>query len=495
MKFALLGYGTEGDTRPLAFLARALIDAGHEAIQLADASTLGTAKALDVPAVALAGDIRGTLAPEQAISGVLKEASGVTRTTRALAHIANANATSWLQTAVEAGRGCDALIVSGLAAFVGFSAAEFLRIPAIGAGMIPITPTREFPSPFIPPRRVPRFFNRASQALVNQMLWRAFRAETNRARAAVGLPPRRSLWQGHPMLYGISPSLCPTPADWPDNAVMCGQWTRPVDQWTAPTALQAFLDAGEPPLYIGFGSMLGFDNAALRQTIIDAVGDRRTVFQPGWSGIDTDALPANFHVIGDIPHDWLFPRGGAVGGGAVRRRPVLLGGSLAARRDLADATARTLARRCPPRRGDRRRRAAGDPGTGENRRPAHARGRRVGNRGGAHRDADALTFRHPFRDQAFLTNSDFSFIGPKPSILQSMLWSSSTRRILRTLVPALSALPAPLTLRSLTTVTESPSASTLPTASLCTGCASSADAVPGSHSWAHSGQTSSAPSR
>jgi len=313
MKFALLGYGTEGDTRPLAFLARALIDAGHEAIQLADASTLGTAKALGVPAVPLAGDIRGTLDPQQAISGVLKEGAGVTRTTRALANIANANATSWLRTTVGAARGCDALIVSGLAAFVGFSAAEFLRIPAIGAGMIPITPTREFPSPFLPTQRLPSFLNRASQSLVNQLLWRAFRAETNRARAAVcDLPPRRRLWQGHPMLYGISPSLCPTPADWPDNALMCGQWTRPVEHWTAPAALQAFLDAGEAPLYIGFGSMLGFDNAALRRTIVDAVGDRRTVFQPGWSGIDTSALPANIHVIGDTPHDWLFPRVGVV---------------------------------------------------------------------------------------------------------------------------------------------------------------------------------------
>ena len=38
-------------------------------------------------------------------------------------------------------------------------------------------------------------------------------------------------------------------------------------------------------------------------------------------------------------------------------------------------------------------------------------------------------------NQFFFTNSDFSFIWPKPSILQSMLWSPSTRRMFFTLVP------------------------------------------------------------
>ena len=41
------------------------------------------------------------------------------------------------------------------AAFVGMSVAERHRIPVIGTGMIPITPTRAFPSPFLPPGWTP----------------------------------------------------------------------------------------------------------------------------------------------------------------------------------------------------------------------------------------------------------------------------------------------------------------------------------------------------
>jgi len=48
MKLVIATYGTEGDTRPLAALGRALIADGHEVRLLADATTLGSAAALGV---------------------------------------------------------------------------------------------------------------------------------------------------------------------------------------------------------------------------------------------------------------------------------------------------------------------------------------------------------------------------------------------------------------------------------------------------------------
>src|SRR5437763_814049 len=174
MKFIVATYGTEGDARPFAALCRGLMDAGHEARLLADAATLGSAHALGVPTTALAGEIRGTLDRDPALTGVVAKGGGLNDTARALAKIANENAGSWLRTLIEAGEGCDAIIVAGLAAFVGFSAAEYVGAKAIGAGMIPITPTAAFPSPFLPPKWVPRQLNRVSHRFVNAMLWNAF---------------------------------------------------------------------------------------------------------------------------------------------------------------------------------------------------------------------------------------------------------------------------------------------------------------------------------
>lgn len=307
MKFVAVTYGTEGDTRPLAALCRALIDAGHEAHLLADAATLESAHDLGVPSTALAGDVRGAVLPENEVGGAVKKGGGFAGTMHALTKIANANAVPWMRETLASASGCDALIVGGLAAFVGFSVAEYLGIPAIGAGLIPITPTSDFGSPFIRPGTLPRCLNRPSYLLVNELLWRSFRARINAARAEVlKCGPRRKLWTDVPMLYGISPSVLPRPHDWPENVSMCGQWIPKLADWTPPTSLAAFLDAGAPPLYVGFGSMPAFNRNMLREVVLPAISGRRALLYPGWSDFPADDLPENIHVVGNTPHDWLF---------------------------------------------------------------------------------------------------------------------------------------------------------------------------------------------
>jgi sterol 3beta-glucosyltransferase len=358
MKLAVVTYGTEGDTR-LAALARALIDAGHEVHLLADASTLHSAEALDVPASALSGDIRKALAPGQALSNAVYRKGGFQDTSRALAAIANASTPAWMREVAEASEGCDALIISGLTAFVGLSVAEYRGIPAIGTGLIPITPTADFASPFLPPGKVPRWLNRASHRLVNELLWQAFKKTTNAARADVcGLPARKHVWSDHPMLYGVSPSLLPRPRDWAANAFVCGQWSAATTHWMPPPALEAFLAAGEAPIYIGFGSMAGFDHVAMTDALITAIAGRRALFYPAGAALmgchcrRTSSSWARPRIIGSSPDvDGDSSRrigylafGGAgrhtVGGGAVRGRSVLLG---------AAATGRRRGRRSGPR--------------------------------------------------------------------------------------------------------------------------------------------------
>ncbi|MGO9934958.1 MAG: glycosyltransferase [Steroidobacteraceae bacterium] len=306
MKLTALTFGTEGDTRPIAALCRALKDAGHDVTLLAAVDTLKSAEELDVPHAALAGDIRGALL---AIAAIVSAKTSLNAHAQALARIANDNAAAWMRETLGVAAGCDALICAGLAGFAGLSVAEKLGIPAIGAGMFPLTPTAEFPSPFLPPGKMPRWLNRFGHRFVVQMLWWAFRKAINEARGAVlGLPPRRKSWTSQPMLYGVSPSLLPKPADWPSNAYICGQWLRPVHNWDPPRSLKDFLAAGDAPIYIGFGSMVGFDRNALLDPIVAAVTGRRALFYPGWSGTQGLQLPKNFIVIDDTPHDWLFPR-------------------------------------------------------------------------------------------------------------------------------------------------------------------------------------------
>ncbi len=303
MKLIVLTYGTEGDTRPLAALCRKLLDAGHDVCLYADANTLSSAKNLYVPHEALSGNIK------EHLEALVKNGNGVNATVTGLSRIANEQAENWMRQMAKASEHCDGIIVSGLTAFAGLSVGEYLNIPVIGAGMIPISPTRAFASPFIPADSMPSLFNRPSHHLINWMLWLSFRKAINRARKRVlGMNPRNSLWTGHPMLYGISPSLLPAPADWPDNIRLCGQWLEPDIAWKPPDELEQFLAAGEPPIYVGFGSMVGFDQDRLLSLFLEVLKGERVIVQSGWSNFTAPDLPDNFLKISDANHNWLLPR-------------------------------------------------------------------------------------------------------------------------------------------------------------------------------------------
>lgn len=143
MRFTVLTYGSEGDTRPLAALCRGLMDAGHAVRLFADRSTLASAEALGVPAEALAGDMKSTVAPDGALARLMREGGDANRTAKAVARIANAHTADWMRAAVADAATADAVLFSGIASYVGLAAGEHLDKPAIGLGLWPISPTRE----------------------------------------------------------------------------------------------------------------------------------------------------------------------------------------------------------------------------------------------------------------------------------------------------------------------------------------------------------------
>ena len=116
-----------------------------------------------------------------------------------------------------------------------------------------------------------------------------------------------------PVLYGFSSTVVPVPADYPPHAHVTGYWFLP-DQatWQPPPELQAFLAAGEPPLYIGFGSM-GFGKTRRRPRAPPSSRPSATSApEPssppaGAASTLTSRSSDDVLVVRDVPHDWLFP--------------------------------------------------------------------------------------------------------------------------------------------------------------------------------------------
>ena len=312
MRIVALTFGTEGDTRPMAALCRGLRDAGHDVVLLAERSGASYADALGVPFVPLAGDMAAAM--RSAAAGLTGRGADARYVARTLAAIAAENTSEWLRAAIEHARGRDLVLSAGLAIYVGLSAGEALGIRTIGVGLQPMMPTRAFASPFLPPLRLPGFLNRASHRLVLSLMWRAFRGPIDAARRDVaGQPPRVHEWDDYPVLLGVSPTLLPRPDDWTGRIAIAGYWFGPRDpRFVADPALVEFIAGGEAPVYVGFGSMLGFDRDRLLDTVLRALDGRRAIVHSGWSGFGEAPLPASVRRVAHVPHDWLFPRMSAI---------------------------------------------------------------------------------------------------------------------------------------------------------------------------------------
>jgi UDP:flavonoid glycosyltransferase YjiC (YdhE family) len=113
-----------------------------------------------------------------------------------------------------------------------------------------------------------------------------------------------------PYTYCWSPSLVPKPDDWPAHIDVCGFFFLDLaTNYTPPEDLVRFLEAGDPPIYIGFGSITGHDPRRLLKVVLKALN--ATGYRALLSGLakETDQLPSNVLRIDNCPHDWLFQHG------------------------------------------------------------------------------------------------------------------------------------------------------------------------------------------
>lgn len=307
MRFSVVTVGSEGDTRPLAALCRALLDHGHELRLFADDSTLTLPRALGVPCEALQGDIKSSLPivdPRQKL-----RFSDLMRVGRDLKAYIAGNSAAWLRAVGEHATRSDAILFSSLALSVGLTLRDELEKPAIGLAFQPGgAPTREFGAPGLPPLKLPGWLNSLTHKLAMRQLWTFFAKSAPKARYEVfGTTVTKRPAFDFPMLYGVSRELVAQPADWPPDHVICGHWCTPMTDWQPPRDLAEFI-ANEPPIYAGFGSPSAFVRAKALTALIEAVAGHRVVFSPGWSKIDRSSLPGNFFIARDVPHEWLFPR-------------------------------------------------------------------------------------------------------------------------------------------------------------------------------------------
>lgn len=316
MRLAIHTLGTHGDVQPYVALARGLMAAGCEVVLATAARFESFVAGHGVPFAPLPDDFLDLMdTPEgrAALSG----RNTLTWTMRLVRQV-RPMMRRLLDSQWAAVGGADAIIYHPKA-LGSVHIAERLGIPAFCAFTLPgMTPTQAFPSPMLPfPDLGP--LNRFSHELFLRYANSLFREPVNRWREEVlGLPPSRRDDCIHgvpvPRLYGFSPSVVPKPADWDDNSAVTGYWFLDDEAWLPSPTLQGFLQAGPPPLYVGFGSLPSANPVRTTAMVVEALAlaGQRGILASGWGGLVAAPLADHVYMLDAAPHDRLFPHVSAV---------------------------------------------------------------------------------------------------------------------------------------------------------------------------------------
>jgi len=142
------------------------------------------------------------------------------------------------------------------------------------------------------------------------------------------------LLQAVPTLLATSPLVAPPPGDWPDNVCQTGFWFDDIPAWDLPADLSKFLAAGDPPVFVGFGSMPSADPGADVKLMAAAArqAGRRAVIRSSHGSCEPEGSPGDspqdVYLLREAPYRWLFPQMGAIihHGGAGTTAEALLAG-------------------------------------------------------------------------------------------------------------------------------------------------------------------------
>jgi vancomycin aglycone glucosyltransferase len=295
MDILLSTVGTRGDAQPVMALALAAREAGHGVRLCLPPNFLGWAAELGFEARPLGIEMRAPRpgerpAPPPSASDLIADQ---------------------FATLEAAARGCDLILGAGAHQYAARSVAEAGDLPFVLAVYAPVA----LPSPdHAPPGRP----DAGLGAGANLRLWDEHKAawnarsldRVNAGRASLGLAPIGDVLThilGERPWLAADPVLGPTAG--PD-IVQTGVWLL-ADETPLPPDVEAFLQAGEPPVYLGLGSMPSAPETGRALVEAARAAGRRAILSQGWAELAADAAP-DVLCVGDLNHQALFPRVAAV---------------------------------------------------------------------------------------------------------------------------------------------------------------------------------------
>ncbi|MBW4717510.1 glycosyltransferase [Saccharothrix obliqua] len=309
MRVLLTTWGSRGDVEPLVALAVAVRGLGGEVVVCAppDEEFATLLDRVGVPLVPLGPTVRSVVAGPKP------------PTAQDAFRLAPELVAARFAVLGSAAEGCDVVLATGLLPVGARDVAEKLGIRYVYAGFHVFgLPSRHFApgarpgTPSAPDETDLRVRWEQDARRVDDLYGPALAHH----RAAIGLPPvagvRDHVFTDRPWV-AADPVLCPAEGVTELDVVQTGAWVLP-DERPLPDDLAAFLDAGAPPVYVGFGSMAAYAPPDIARVAVEsarALG-RRVVLARGWAGLSAVDDGDDCFVVGEVNQQALFRRVAAV---------------------------------------------------------------------------------------------------------------------------------------------------------------------------------------
>ena len=306
MRVLLSTIGTRGDVQPLAALAVQLRELGQEVRLCVPPDFRDWIAGLGFDVVPIGPELRYTAKIDPAAPRPTPEK---------IRQMMEGTVAAQFETITAAAEGCDLIVGATALQIAAPSVAERMGVPYVFAAYCPCV----LPSPHHAPPVLPMLGHKPDPAPEEYAgLWEQDAARSNATwgpllgarRAALGMAPigdvRSHVLTAQPWL-AADPVLAPWPDASEGTVVQTGAWILP-DERPLDPELERFLDAGDAPVYFGFGSIT--TPQGLARTMIDsarALG-RRAIVLRGWAELALPDDAPDCIAIGEVNQQALFGR-------------------------------------------------------------------------------------------------------------------------------------------------------------------------------------------
>lgn len=308
-RIVLAPVGSRGDVQPMLALALGLEARGHDVRFGAPANFEAWIRAHGIPFTALGPDMEADLRRHGDRVQVTRHQMRILRSELVPQQFAALPALC---------AGADLIVGAGLQV-AGPSVAEALGVPYAFVAYAPVVlASAHHPPPMVRFQRLPRVVNRVSWRGFDALLGLVLAGPISRGRRNLGLPPVRNVaayLTASPIVVAADRAITGAQPDLSPAAHLVPALRLP-DHGDLPEAVLAFLEAGPPPVLLGFGSMVTHRMRAVIEIFAEAAGEVgvRLLIQAGWTGVSAPEVRIGPHcaLIGAAPHHALLPRVRAV---------------------------------------------------------------------------------------------------------------------------------------------------------------------------------------